>query len=92
MNTLAKLASRKFLVTVATIAALFSTAGETDSLRIGVVGAVAAIYVLAEAILDARGQGTLVPRVVEGIKEGLELGRKTSELAEDRSDDGTVIP
>lgn len=65
-----KLLSRKFLVTLGSLAAVLLDSG-LSSLQLAVVATVAVTYVLAETFLDRRS----VEMVAQAVEGGLELGR-----------------
>lgn len=68
-----KFVSRKFLVTLGAILALVST--EDTSLRLWIIAGVAAVYVITEGVLDARGMPAVAHDIGEAIKAGIEKGQ-----------------
>lgn len=71
MDLLSKFASRKFLITIVAIAAALSDTDLAPPMQLGIVGLVAVIYVLAEALVDRAG----VKLVADGVERGIALGR-----------------
>ncbi|MFO7180899.1 MAG: hypothetical protein DIU78_019520 [Pseudomonadota bacterium] len=69
---MSKLISRKLGVTIATILAVVLEIG--DPVRAGVAGAVAIVYVIAQALVDK----TEVERVVNAAEEGVDKARELS--------------
>lgn len=74
MDLLAKLSSRKFLITILAIAAALSESDLAPPMQLGIVGIVAAVYVIAEAFVDRAGTHL----VAEGVERGLALGRSAA--------------
>ncbi len=80
MSNILKLTSRKFLVALGALAALF-TSGESP-VRLAVIAGVAGLYIFAEAYLDARGLGSVARDVAGAVQKGLATGAAaTSEPA-----------
>jgi len=70
---LQKLGSRKFIVTLFTLASALAGL-DLDPLQLGVIGVVATVYVLAEAIVDRKR----AEAIANSVQRGLELGREVS--------------
>lgn len=68
-QTLQKLASRKFLMTIAAVVAAITGSG-LEGAQLYVVGFVAAAYVVAEALTDR----TRADQLAAGVEQGLAIG------------------
>lgn len=69
-----KVLSRKFLVTAGALFAIFSS-GDT-SVRLWIIAGVAALYVITEGLLDARGMPALARELGAAIKAGIDKGEE----------------
>lgn len=92
MQPILKVISRKFLVTVGALVALFQS-GDT-SFRLWIIAGVATIYVITEGVLDARGMPRLAHEVGEAIKEGIDQGEALTSSPDDLTPApaGTPLP
>lgn len=76
MDTLKNFFSRKFLVALAVIGSGLHASG-MDHVTLITVAVVAAVYILAEAVIDHSGKGVgLLPSIASAIPEGIALAEK----------------
>ena len=68
-----KFVSRKFIVTLGAIVAI---AEYTDGpMRMWTISGIATIYVIVQAILDAKGKPKLLNEVVDAVEKGIREGQ-----------------
>lgn len=77
MTELRKILSRKFLITLTALIAVFETT-HLDNVSKIIIAVVASTYVIAESILDRTGQGKLLEQITGALSQGIAVGRDVS--------------